>query len=85
MAEEIKWLAWEDGEEWGEIACPMLDNENIMTYCPKDVPCYYTYTAPFVEDGEVCYYRFDQDEGCWDEDVLFSIGEYTEGVVVKFG
>lgn len=80
----MKWLKWENGEEWGEIECPMVGGM-IMTYYPKGVPCYYTYSAPFVDDdGEVCYYRFDQDEGCWDED-LFFMCEYEEGIVIKFG
>lgn len=87
MMSEIKWLKWENGHEWGEIQCPMMGNEFVMTYCPNPaiVPCYYTYTAPFVVDGDICYYRFDQEEGCWDEDTLFCMGEYVEGTVVKFG
>lgn len=79
-----KWLKWKNGKEWGEIQCPMLGNEYVMTYCPGDVPCYYTYTAPFVLDGEVCYYRFDQDEGGWDGD-LFQMGEYEEEQAIAFG
>lgn len=75
----MKWLKWENGEEWGEIECPMLNNEMIMTYYPKGVPCYYTYSAPFVDDdGEVCYYRFDQDEGCWDEDLFLCVSMKKE-------
>lgn len=81
----MKWLKWENGEEWGEIECPMFNNEMIMTYYFKGVPCYYTYSAPFVDDdGEVCYYMYDQDEGCWDED-LFFMCKYDEGMVIKFG
>lgn len=80
-----KWLKWENGKEWGEIQCPMLGDEWVMTYYPEGVPCYYTYTAPFVCDGEIFCYRFDHDTGCWDEDTLLGLGEYTEGIVVKFG
>lgn len=79
-----KWLEWENGKEWGRIECPMLGGY-VMTYCPEGVPCYYSYTAPFVCDGEVCYYRYDHDEGCWDEDTLFFMDEYVEGMVIKFG
>lgn len=57
----------------------------VMTYYPEGVPCYYTYTAPFVCDGEVYYYRYDHDEACWDEDTLFCIDKYVEGMVIKFG
>ena len=55
----IEWLKWNDDvEEWGEIECPMLGNEMVMTYYPKGCPCYYSYTAPFVnEDGDIGYYR----------------------------
>ena len=79
-----KWLKWEDGKEWGEIRCPMLGDEYVMTYYPEGVPCYYSYTAPFVNDGDVCYYRYDHDEGGW-EDTLFCMGGYTEGMIIKFG
>ena len=79
-----KWLKWENGLEWGVIECPMLGNKPVMTYYPKGVPCYYSYTAPFVEDGEVCYYRFDHDMGCWDDSVCFFMDEYVEGTVYKF-
>lgn len=85
MDKNIKWLSWENGKEWGTIECPMLGGEPVMTYYPEGVPCYYSYTAPFVEDGEIYYYRFDHDTGCWDEDVQFGLGEYVEGVVCKFG
>lgn len=63
----------------------MLGNESVMTYYPEGVPCYYTYTAPFVLGGDVCYCRFDHDEGCWDEDVFFFMGEYEEGATITFG
>lgn len=26
-----KWLKWENGKEWGEIQCPMLGDEYVMT------------------------------------------------------
>lgn len=82
--QEIKWLEWDgDAKEWGKIECPMLNNEMIMTYYPKGVPCYYSYTAPFIDAyGDVCFYRYDHDEGCWDEDI-FSIIDgdaYKEGM-----
>lgn len=49
----IEWLKWNDDvEEWGEIECPMLGNEMVMTYYPKGCPCYYSYTAPFVDEDE---------------------------------
>lgn len=60
-----KWLKWENGKEWGTLYCPMLEKE-IMTYWPGG-PAFYSYTAPFVDDGDVCYYRYDHDEGGWDE------------------
>jgi hypothetical protein len=77
---EIKFLEWDNAQEWGEIFCPML-NMNVMTYWEKGTPCYDTYTAPFVtEDGVYCY-RFDQDEGCWHEDMQF-VRELKEGELV---
>ena len=80
---DIKWLKWENVEEWGMIYCPMLDAE-VMTYCPKGVPAFDAYTAPFVDSGgEVCYYKYDQDEGAWMEDVTFCIGEYVEGMRLR--
>lgn len=82
--EDIKWLKWENGKEWGEIECPMLGGKSVMTYYPEGAPCYYSYTAPFVSDGDTCYYRYDHDEGCWDGDTLFCMGEYKEGTVIKF-
>ncbi len=72
----VKFLKWgDDMEEWGEIECPMLNNESVMTYCLKGEPCYYSYTAPFAnESGEIGYYRYDHDEGYWDEDTFFCLG-----------
>lgn len=79
-----KWLKWENGREWGEIQCPMLDDERVMTYYPESGPCYYSCTAPFVDDdGDICYYRFDHDEGCWD-DAVYVVGEYVENVILRF-
>lgn len=53
----------------------------------KGTPCYYSYTAPFIdESGDVCYYRFDHDEGCWEEDVIYTIcqsEEYQESMIFK--
>ena len=76
--EEMQWLTWNNVKEWGEIQCPMLGDKCVMTYYREDEPCYYSYTAPFVQDGEIYYYRFDHDEGCWDEST-YCIGEYWEG------
>ncbi len=67
------------GKEWGTIECPMLGDEPIMTYYPEGVPYYYSYTAPFEEDGEIYYYRFDHDTGCRDENIQFGLGEYVAG------
>lgn len=77
-----KWLNWENGKEWGKIECPMLGGY-IMTYYHEGVPCYYSYTAPFVCAGEVYYYKYDHDESCWDEETFF-MSEYVEGMVIKF-
>lgn len=79
----MQWLKWENGEEWGEIFCPML-NAYVMTYLEKGAPAYDTYTAPFVdEEGDVCYYKYDQDEDCWYEEI-FVLGEYSEGIKCFF-
>ncbi len=77
-----RWLKWENGKEWGEIQCPMLNDTSVMTYYPEGAPCYYSYTAPFVCDGDICYYRYDHDEGGWDCN-LYSMGEYAEDVSQK--
>ena len=72
-----KWLQWENAQEWGIIYCPMLACE-VMTYYPVCRPAYDSYTAPFVDDdGDVCYYKFDHDEGAWDEDLIWA-GEYED-------
>lgn len=66
--ERMKELNWINAIEWGKIHCPMLGKE-VMTYYPEGSKPYDTYTNPFVnEDGEVLYYRFDQDEGYWLEE-----------------
>lgn len=78
MCEEMQWLTWKNVKEWGKIQCPMLGDKCVMTYYREDEPCYYSYTAPFVQDGEIYYYRFNHDEGCWDEST-YCIGEYREG------
>jgi len=81
---EITWLSWENAQEWGSIECPMLDGEAVKTYYPKgSVAIYYTYSAPFVLDGEVFYYRFDHDEGLWDTEMFF-MGEYFKGLLCNF-
>ncbi|WP_324627657.1 hypothetical protein [Bacillus paranthracis] len=80
----MKELSWSNSVEWGEIYCPML-GKYVMTYYKEGTPAYDTYTNPFVnEDGDIYYYRFDQDEGGWDEDAEW-LGEYTEGTSCKFG
>ena len=84
MDKDIKWLSRDNGIEWGTIDCPMIEGEPVMTYYPEGVPCYYSYTAPFVKDGEVYFYRFDHDMGCWDESAMFFMEEYIEGTVYKF-
>ena len=76
-----KWLKWENGKEWGTIYCPMIEQE-VMTYWPGG-PAFDTYTAPFVYDGDICYYKYDHDYGGWDEDLL-CMGEYKENVVCSF-
>lgn len=81
--DDIRWLSWENGKEWGRIECPMLGGEAVMTYYPEGAPCYYSYTAPFVLDDEVCYYRYDHDEGRWDDDLL-CMGEYTDNIKLRF-
>lgn len=74
-----KWLQWENSQEWGNIYCPMLACE-VMTYYPIGRPAYDSYTAPFIdEDGDVCYYKFDHDEGAWDETLIWA-GEFEDGM-----
>jgi hypothetical protein len=80
--EEIKWLRWSNGKEWGEIHCPML-SKYVMTYWAGG-PCYDTYTAPFVKNGEIYCYRYDQDEGGWDGSLHY-LGEYENDETCRFG
>ena len=81
--EEKRWLSWKNGVEWGKIECPMEDGKEIRTYYPEGVPCFYSYSAPFVIDGEVFFYRFDHDVNSWDGE-LFFLGEYYEGLKCMF-
>ncbi|WP_241475452.1 hypothetical protein [Priestia flexa] len=80
MNEDIQFIEWTNVVEWGKIFCPMLDME-VMTYYPSGQPAYDSYTAIIVgEDGETFYYRFDQDEGRWDEDAYWVDIEVEEDV-----
>lgn len=73
---ELEWKS--DMVEWGEIFCPMIGIE-VMTYYPNGIPAYDTITNPFInEDGEVYYYKYDQDEGGWYEDTMFSMCDADE-------
>lgn len=73
-----KWLQWENAQEWGKIYCPMIGNE-VMTYYPIGTPAFDSYTAPFIDDdSDVCYYRYDHDEGGWTEEA-YCMGEYVDG------
>lgn len=83
MGDKIEWLKWSNGKEWGEISCPMLGGELVMTYWGGG-PCYYTYTTPFVQDGEIYCYCFDHDVDGWCEDEQIYLGEYEDEVTCKF-
>lgn len=73
---ELEWKA--DMNEWGEIYCPMIGRE-IMTYWPKGQPCYDTVTKPLIdENGDIYYYKYDHDEGCWDEDCVITLCDAEE-------
>lgn len=77
---ELEWKS--DMNEWGEIYCPFLSKE-VMTYYPVGVPAYDSITNPFVnEDGEVYYYKYDHDEGGWNEDT-FSMCDAEEYINLK--
>lgn len=79
----MKWLEWSNGSEWGEIFCPML-GQSVMTYWQTGTPCYDSYTAPFVDDdGDVCCYRYDHDEGGWHEDLIV-LGQHEGEQTCKF-
>lgn len=77
--EEIE-LGYSNAQEWGMITHPHLGK--VMTYYPVGVPAYDSYTKPFVDnDGDICHYRYDHDEGSWNEEIIV-IGEYTGQKVV---
>ncbi|MED1664528.1 hypothetical protein [Brevibacillus laterosporus] len=79
----MKRLEWSNGAEWGEIFCPMTDRME-MTYWKKRAPRYDTFTAPMVDDdGNVIYYQFDHDEGCWHED-MYVLCSYEKGMTISF-
>lgn len=81
----MKVLKWSNGQEWGEIYCPML-GKSVMTYRKKGTPCYDTYTAPMVDDdGDIFCYRYDHDMGGWHEDDYYVLGEYQGEETCKFG
>lgn len=81
-AEVIKWLKWKNLKECMEIECPMIGNEIVMTYAPENGPIQYSFTAPFVdEDGDVCYYQYDHDEGNWDENTIW-VGKYEQRDII---
>lgn len=63
---ELEWKS--NMNEWGEIYCPFL-NKEVMTYYPVGVRPYDTITNPFIEEnGGVYYYKYDHDEGGWNEE-----------------
>lgn len=76
------WLDWENGKEWGKIFCPMI-GEWVMTYYEEGKPIYDTYTAPFVIDGEIGFYKYDHDEDSWNEEI-FIVGKYSNHVKCSF-
>lgn len=80
---ELRWLKWSNGKEWGEIFCSMLGSIRVMTYWKEGTPCYDTYTAPFVLDGQIYCYRFDQDRGGWDNSLIY-LGEYENDETCRF-
>lgn len=73
---ELEWKS--DMNEWGEIYCPMMGKE-VKTYWPNGTPCYDTVTNPLLDkDGNVYYYKYDHDEGGWDEDTSFTLCDAEE-------
>ncbi len=65
---ELKWKS--NMVEWGEIYNDEL-GKDVMTYYPSGMPPYDTITNPFInEDGEVYFYKFDQDEGYWQDGAI---------------
>lgn len=78
---ELDWKT--DMNEWGEIYCPMIGRD-IMTYWPKGQPCYDTVTKPIIdENGDIYYYKYDHDEGCWDEDCVITLCDAEEYINLK--
>ncbi len=71
-------LEWKSNMiEWGEIYCPMM-NKEVMTYYPSGVPAYDSITNPLIDDdGEIYYYKYDHDEGGWNEE-MFSLCDAEE-------
>ena len=69
-------LEYKNAQEWGEIHHSELGW--IMTYYPIGVPAFDSWTKPFVDnEGDICCYRYDHDEGVWHEDIIVVLGEYT--------
>lgn len=65
---ELKWKS--NMVEWGEIYNEEL-GKDVMTYYPSGMPPYDTITNLFInEDGEVYFYKFDQDEGYWEDGAI---------------
>lgn len=68
-------VSYSNVQEWGTITHPQLGE--VITYYPTGVPAYDSYTKPFVDnEGDICCYRFDHDEGCWRDETIV-IGEYN--------
>lgn len=68
--ERGKTFSWENAVEAGEEFCPII-GERVMTYYAKDMPAFYRYTPPFVDNrGGISWCRYDEDEGDW-ENVIF--------------
>ena len=81
---ELKWHDKDRMKEWGNISCPMLNNEEVMTYCPKDAIPYDTVTNPFInEDGDLYVFKYDHDIGGWEEDTTFMLAYGNEYIRLK--
>lgn len=79
--ERGKIFAWENAKPAGELYCPMV-GKKIMTYYET----YYNYrrTAPCIdEDGSVIYYKYDDEDECWDEDVVYELMDAEEYQCLK--
>lgn len=75
--ERGKTFSWENAVEAGEEFCPII-SERVMTYYSKDMPAFYRYTPPFVDNvGGISWCRYDEDEGDWDN-VIFGEMESEE-------